>query len=229
MAQEYADEAGGNSPGTQTQRGCRGVTAGVAMMAMPTTTWMKLARRLGRGTNPLRRRSDIVEAWLAPAAIIVFLVLSPLVAGLVDIGVQADNAAAQRVQQSWHSVSAVLLRAAPGPQSADNGANTWTEWTPARWTTDGRHYTGNIPVRAGSRAGSTQTVWLDNTGHVRVPAMTRPELSGAIVTGILLALAALAIVIAVGARIARWWLDRKRIANWENAWLSVGPRWSHQV
>jgi len=199
------------------------------MMAMPTTTWMKLARRLGRGTNPLRRRSDIVEAWLAPAAIIVFLVLSPLVAGLVDIGVQADNAAAQRVQQSWHPVSAVLLRAAPGPQFSDNGANTWTEWTPARWTADGRHYTGNIPVRAGARAGSTQTVWLDNAGHVRTPAMTRPELSGAIATGILLALAALAIVIAAAARIARWWLDRKRIANWANAWMSVGPRWSHQV
>jgi hypothetical protein len=190
---------------------------------------MKLARRLGRDQNPLRRRSDIIEAWLVPAAIVVFLVLSPLVAGLAAIGVRADNAAAQHVQQSWHPVSAVLLRAAPGPAYSDNGANTWTEWTQARWTAGGRHYTGNIPVRAGSRAGSTQTVWLDNAGHVRVPAMTRPELSGAIATGILLALAALAIVIAAAARTARWVLDRKRIASWENGWMSVGPRWSHQV
>ena len=94
------------------------------MMAMPTTMWLKVARRLGRDSNPLRRRSDVVEAWLAPVAIVAFLALSPLVAGLVDMGVRADNAAAQHVQQSWHPVSAVLLRAAPGPQYADNGANT---------------------------------------------------------------------------------------------------------
>ena len=199
------------------------------MMAKPTTTWMRLAHRLGRDPNPLRRRSDVIEAWLAPAAIIVFLALSPLVAVLAATGVRADDAAAQHVQQSWHPVTAVLLRAAPGPQFSDNGANTWTEWAPARWTAGGRHYTGNIPVPADSRAGSTQTVWLDSGGHVRVPAMTKPELSGAIGTGILLALAGLAVLLAVAARLGRWALDRKRMASWGDAWLSVGPRWSHQL
>jgi len=199
------------------------------MMAKPTTTWMRLAHRLGRDPNPLRRRSDVIEAWLAPAAIVVFLALSPLVAVLAATGVRADDAAAQHVQQSWHPVTAVLLRAAPGPQFSDNGANTWTEWAPARWTAGGRHYTGNIPVPADSRAGSTQTVWLDSGGHVRVPAMTKPELSGAIGTGILLALAGLAVLLAVAARLGRWALDRKRMASWGDAWLSVGPRWSHQL
>jgi uncharacterized membrane protein YphA (DoxX/SURF4 family) len=145
------------------------------------------------------------------------------------MGVRADNAAAQHVQQSWHPVSAVLLRAAPGPEFSDNGANTWTVWAPAHWTAGGRHYTGNIPVPADSGAGSTQTVWLDSARHVRAPAMTTPELSGAIGTAILLSVAALAIVIGVAARIARWVLDRRRVASWETAWLSVGPRWSHQV
>jgi uncharacterized membrane protein len=191
--------------------------------------WMKFVRRLGRDSNPLRRRSDVVEAWLAPVAIVVFLALSPLVAGLVDMGVRADNAAAQHVQQSWHPVSAVLLRAAPGPMHSDNGANTWTEWAPARWIAGGQQYTGSIPVLAGARAGSTQTVWLDRAGHVQVPPMNPPELGGAIGTGILLALAALAIVVAVATRLARWVLDRKRIESWETAWLAVGPRWRHQV
>jgi uncharacterized membrane protein YphA (DoxX/SURF4 family) len=199
------------------------------MMAMPTTTWMRIARRLGRGPNPLRRRLDVIEAWLVPAAFVVFLALSPLVAGLAAMGVRADNAAAQHVQQSWHPVSAVLLRAAPGPEFSDNGANTWTVWAPARWIVGGRQYTGNIPVPADSHAGSTQTVWLDSAGHVRAPAMTAPELSGATGTAILLSVAALAIVIGVAARVARWLLDRRRVASWETAWLSVGPRWSHQV
>jgi hypothetical protein len=59
--------------------------------------------------------------------------------------------------------------------------------------------------------------------------MNAPELGGAIGTGILLALAALAVVVAVLTRLARWALDRKRIASWETAWLAVGPRWRHQV
>ena len=126
-------------------------------------------------------------------------------------------------------MSAVLLRAAPGPEFSDNGANTWTVWVPARWAVAGRHHTGNVPVPADSRAGSTQTVWLDSAGHVRTPAMSKPELSGAIGTGILLALAALAVVVAVATGLARWVLDRRRIASWEAAWLAVGPRWSHQV
>lgn len=199
------------------------------MMAMPTTTWMKIARRLGRGRNPLRRRSDVLEAWLVPAAVVVFLALSPLVAGIAAMGVRADNAAAQHVQQSWHPVSAVLLRAAPGPEFSDNGGNTWTVWAPARWAVGGRNYAGKIPVAADSRAGSKQTVWLDRAGHVRAPAMTASDLSGAIGTGILLAVAALAVVIAIAAGLAKWVLERRRIASWETAWLSVGPRWSHQV
>jgi uncharacterized protein HemX len=59
--------------------------------------------------------------------------------------------------------------------------------------------------------------------------MTASELSGAIGTGILLAVAALAVVIAIATGLAKWVLERRRIASWETAWLSVGPRWSHQV
>jgi hypothetical protein len=199
------------------------------MMATPTTRWMKLARRLGRDENPLRRRCDILEAWLLPAAVVAFLALSPLVAGLVAIGVRADNAAARHAQQSWHPVSAVLLRAAPGPEYTDNGANTWTEWTSARWSVGAHHYTGQIPVPAGSRAGSHQTVWLDSADHVRAPAMTGAQLTNTIDTGILLALAVLAVVLGIAVGAAHWVLERKRLASWETAWLAVGPRWSHQL
>ena len=59
--------------------------------------------------------------------------------------------------------------------------------------------------------------------------MTAPELSGAIGTGILLAVAALAVAVGIAARLVKWVLDRRRIASWETAWLAVGPRWRHQV
>jgi hypothetical protein len=198
------------------------------MMAGPTTRWTQFARRFGRDGNPLRRRSDIIEAWLVPAAVVAFLMLAPLVAGLAAMGVRADNAGVQRVQQSWHHGQAVLLKAAPGPASSDHGGNTWTEWAPARWTADGQQHTGEIPVPAGSTEGSRQTVWLDRAGHVMLPPMNPAEVSGTVDTAILLAVSVVAIVVAVSAGLIRWYLDQRRLATWEAAWIAVEPRWSHQ-
>jgi hypothetical protein len=199
------------------------------MMATPTTGWMKLARRLGRDHNPLRRRADVLEAWLLPAAVVVFLVLCPLVAGLTGMVLRAENAATQRAQHSWHSVPAVLLRAAPGPVFTDNGANAWTVWEPARWTADGRQHVGSIPVAAGSVAGSTQTVWLDSRGQVQVPALTPARLGAAVDAGMLISAGSLAVLVGILTLLARWVLDRRRLAGWEAAWRAVGPVWSHQA
>ncbi len=198
------------------------------MMAAPTMAWRRIARRLGRDHNPLRRRSDVLEAWLLPAAAVGFLALCPLVAGLTGMWLRADNAAVQRAQQSWHPVSAVLLRAAAGPEFTDQGANTWTAWEPARWTVDGRQDTGSIPVAAGSAAGSTQTVWLDSHGRVQVPPLTPAQLGQTVDAGMLISVVGLAVVISILTLVARWMLDRRRLASWEAGWLAVGPSWSHQ-
>lgn len=200
------------------------------MMAMSTKTWHKLARRLGRGGNPLRRPADVIDAWLAPAAIVVFVILSPVVFLLSSMWVNAGNTAVRQAQQSWHAVPAVLLRAASGPEFTENGSNTWESWTLARWTVDGRRHVGEIPAAAKSPAGSKQTVWLDRAGHVRVPPQTPGQASDEAAATTLLVLAALAVLLGVAIRLARWVLDRRRLAGWETAWLSVGPRWSsHQL
>ncbi len=197
------------------------------MKAAPTTRWNKLANRLGRDGNPLRRRSDVVEAWLLPAAAVVFLALCPLVVMLAGMLIRADNAATLRAQQSWHPVQAVLLRAAPGPEFLANG-QAWTTWEPARWTFEGRQYTGDIPVGAGSAAGSRQTAWLDSRGRVHAPALTPTRLGEDIDAAILIGIAGLLIVIGILAKTTRVILDRRRFASWGTAWLAVGPTWSHQ-
>jgi hypothetical protein len=199
------------------------------MMATPTTAWRRLARRLGRDANPLRRRLDVLDAWLLPAAAVVFLALCPLVAGITGIWLHADNAATQRAQQSWHPVSAVLLRSAAGPEFSDQGANTWTAWEPARWTLGGREHTGSIPVAAGSAAGSKQTVWLDSHGRVQVPPLTPAQLGQTVDTAMLISLVGLAVAVSILTVLARWVLDRRRLAGWEAGWLAVGPSWSHQL
>ncbi len=218
----------GDNPRGTGCKGAAGTAAGVTMMATPTTTWMKLNRRLGRDGNPLRRRSDLIEAWLLPAVIAVFLALCPVVAVVTGAWVHADNAAARHAQLSWHRAEAVLLQAAPGPEMSDNGANSWVVWTLARWTMDGRRHVGDVPAAAKSRAGSTVAVWLDHAGNIRTPPLTAAQVGERVVTATSFVLAGLAVLLAGLAWLARRALDKRRLAGWETAWLAVGPRWSRQ-
>jgi hypothetical protein len=197
-------------------------------MATPTRMWIKLARRLGRDSNPLRRRSDRIEPWLVPGAVAVFLALSPLVVGVAAIWVHTDNSAAHRAEQSWKPVHAELLAAAPGPEMSDNGGNAWLVWTPARWTFDGRKRTGDVPAAAGSRAGSTVTILVDRSGAVHVPPLTAAEARNLILTAASVTLAVLALLFAGLVMFMRHALDSQRLKDWETAWQAVGPRWSHQ-
>jgi hypothetical protein len=186
-----------------------------------------MTRRLGLDHNPLRRGSDVIEGWLLPATVAVFLILGPLVAGVAGLRVHADNVAAQRAEQSWHRVPAVLLQAVPGPLMSDNGANGWLVWARARWTAGGREHVGSVPAPAGTSAGATVPVWLDRAGNVQAP-LTATDARDRIMIAGALALAALAAVLTGLALLSRRMLDRRRLAGWEAAWLSVGPQWSRQ-
>jgi hypothetical protein len=198
------------------------------VMATPTVTWLRLTRRLRRNGNSLRRRSDVIEAWLLPGVIAVFVALSPLVAIGATMVVRADDAAAQHGAQLLRAVPAVVLRAAPGPEMSDNGANTWLVWTTASWTADGRQWTGNVPVPANTKAGSTVTILLDRAGKVRMPPPTPAQVRDRVIVAVLVAFAGLGLLLAAVAVLSRRILERRRLSGWERAWLSVGPAWSRQ-
>jgi hypothetical protein len=201
---------------------------GVNVMTPRAKTWRRLAGRRGRDRNPLRRRSDLIEAWLLPAVVTMFLAVGPFVAGAVSQWIHADAAAARHAQLSWHRVSGVLLAAAPGPMMTDDRANSWIVWTPARWTADGRPQQGRVPAAAGARAGSMVTVWLDRSGQVQRPPLTAGQADDRVVVGVAMALTALAVLLAGLAWLGQRVLDWRRLAGWETAWLSVGPQWSRQ-
>ncbi len=195
-------------------------------MTTPTMTWRRLIRRPGRDRNPLRRRSDVIEAWLLPAVIIALMVLGPLVAASAGLLARADNAAVHRARLSWHRTEAVLLQAAPGPLMSDGGANTWLVWTPARWTTGGRQWLGQVPAAAGTRAGRSVPVWLDRAGHVQAPPPTAAQARQHVVGAAAIAVGALAVLLAGLAMLTRRLLNWRRLAGWEAAWRSVSPQWS---
>jgi len=189
---------------------------------------MRVSRRLGFDHNPLRRCSDVIEAWLLPAVIVVFLALVPVLLGAASAWAHAQNAAAQRAERSWHEVPGGLLQAVPGPLMSDNGANSWVTWTPARWTAGGRTHVGEVPAPAGTSAGSTVPVWLDRTGRVQTPPLTAGQVQDRATLAALVAFAALAVILGGLALLVRRLLDRRRLGGWAAAWLSVGPQWSRR-
>ena len=194
-----------------------------------TTMWTRTARRLGFDHNPLRRRWDLIDGWLLPAALIAFLVLGPLAATVAGLWVRADNTAVQRADKSWHQVSAVLLEPVPGPLFSANGANSWLVWSPARWVADGRPRAGDVPAPAGASADTAVKVWVNQAGQVQPPPLTAAGARNRIMIAAAFALAGLTALLMAAAVAVRLVLDRKRIASWEAGWHAVGPQWSRQL
>ncbi|MFC7844692.1 hypothetical protein ACFY3O_23800 [Streptomyces sp. NPDC001046] len=172
-------------------------------------------------SNPLRRRVDVVEAWVVVAGWVLAL-LGGLCAGLMASG--AVDRAVERQRAESHEVRAVLVRDAPGP-SAARAASDHRVWGTVRWTApDGsRHQEeARVPPRAG--AGSAVAVWVDREGDLTSPPVSGGEawlhsamggvLAGAFAGGTVLGTVWL----------ARLVLDRRRLAMWDAEWERVDTR-----
>jgi hypothetical protein len=186
----------------------------------------RLARRLCCDGNPMRRRCDVIEAWLLPATVVAFVGLCPVAVLMTGNGVRSGNVSIERAESTWHPVRAVMLRSVPGQEQAHYGGTLWLTPEPARWTADGRRRTGDIPVPAGTMAGAAVTAWVDQAGNPRSAPMTRTQATGRVIEASVGASAGLAALLILLMLLARMLLDRRRIAGWESAWLSVGPVWT---
>jgi hypothetical protein len=206
----------------------RPAASGVVMTARPTTMRTRLARRLGIDGNPLRRRSDVIAAWLLPVAIVLFLGLCPVIWTATGMRVRADNAAVQRAEPTWHRVDAQLLQAAGGPQPSGSAANSWTVLAPVRWVEDGHARDADYPVPAATPAGSQVKIWLNRAGNLEIPPMTAAQIDDRVLADTFVALAVFAVLLGGLTWGIRRVLDRRRLAGWEAEWMAVGPRWSRQ-
>ena len=177
------------------------------MTARPTTMWLKLKRRMACDGNPLRRRSDVIAAWLTPVAILIFIALIPVAAKVTSSLTHAQNAAVARAMPTWNVVEGHLLRSAPGPVQTDNGGNLWNEVVPAQWTFQGHQHEGAVPVLAGSRVGDRQKIYLNDAGQVQTPPLDATQLADRTDTITFIALGVLALVLLTLKGIARRILD----------------------
>lgn len=184
-------------------------------------------RRMWRWrSNPLRRRDDIVEAWIVLAVWVVVIVGGTLV-GLVTARAAGEVFLRQRSER--HPATAVLLTDVPKAATSAGPASGWA-LAKVRWTADdGTPRTDETLVARGRKAGAETVVWVDGRGTLA----TEPPspAAAAVEAGVLGSAAALALAGAafgVGAA-ARWRLDRRRVARWGREWEQVGPQWRRQT
>ncbi|MFF4751695.1 Rv1733c family protein [Streptomyces sp. NPDC002514] len=172
--------------------------------------------------SPLRRRSDVVEAWILLAAWVIAVVGS-IFAGLVAASTVDRNLAQQRAER--HTVSAVVTEDAPHGPSArtPDGGHVWAT---VRWTApDGSTHLARTEVPPAAPKGTQVTVWTDGQGRLT----SRPMAGGdaafqSVWTGALVAVAT-AGAVAGCAQLARGRLERRRLNQWAEEWERVDTRW----
>jgi hypothetical protein len=176
--------------------------------------------------NPLKRRSDALEAW------IVLAVWSVTVVGGVSTGLAAAHSvdrglAVERTE--WRAVVALLTEDAPKATAA-TAAGGEQVWAKVSWTAmDGSSHTGQARVAAHSPKGTSVTVWTDRDGSL----VTRPDTASqaqmrATMVGVLMGASAAAVPF-VGGRIVRERLERRRMAQWDEAWARFGQTWGRKT
>lgn len=182
--------------------------------------------------NPLRRTTDLVEAWLAFAALLLILVAAPLVGAVA--GTTAQGALQQSVrdqQQSRHRVTATVLKKVDGSPLDPDPETSTTRGRQSRvvadWTgPDGTERRGT--VLAGLRAprpGDRFTLWTDGQGHaVGRPLDSATATTHAVLAGFGSTVLAAGLVEGVR-RLIVWRMVLRRYARWDQAWDKAGPDW----
>ncbi|MFD3838144.1 hypothetical protein ACFWWC_18050 [Streptomyces sp. NPDC058642] len=182
--------------------------------------------------NPLRRATDLAEAWVALAALLLILVVAP-VAGVVVGGLAQDSLQESVRDQhvTRHVVTATVTRKLDrSPLDADPETSTGREMRTrvlADWTApDGTAQHG--PVLANLKdphRGDHFTIWTDAQGHIVArPLDSATATTHAVLAGFGAALLGIGLVESAR-RLIVWRMVRHRYARWDQAWERVGPDW----
>ncbi|MGA5519082.1 hypothetical protein ACPMJQ_21650 [Streptomyces pseudogriseolus] len=181
--------------------------------------------------NPLRRATDLAEAWLALTALLLVALAAPLIGVLSGSAAHTTLQRSVRAQhQSRHLVTATVVReldAAPPATDPELLGGDAGSRVLARWTApDGTGRRAAVQARLpGPRPGDTFRIWTDRSGdRVARPLDTGTATVHAVLAGAGAALLAAGLFEA-GRRLVLRRMLRGRYARWDREWGRVGPDW----
>ncbi|MEU6127309.1 hypothetical protein [Streptomyces sp. NPDC047123] len=182
--------------------------------------------------NPLRRGTDLVEAWLGLIALVAVVVAVPVIGvSVTHVTRDALLASVHKEHEARHAVTATVLRkvASPpvDPDPETSSARDAHSRVLARWTAPDHtdHYGIVLSSLKSPDEGDHFRLWTDERGQVvgrpldGATATTHAVLAG------LGAAAAATTLIEGTRRLVLWRMVRARYARLDRAWEKAGPDW----
>ncbi|AQS71090.1 DUF3592 domain-containing protein [Streptomyces pactum] len=180
--------------------------------------------------NPLRRRSDVVEAWTVLVVAILLVVGAPLLGAATGWwSHQQARAVAAEQRAERHRVSAEVVGRTPDtlPSVQTGGQHSYR--ATVHWSTpDGTDRSTSARVPAGTRHGDRVDVWLDSRGR-SVPPPTDPSAiwQHSVTIGVCTTLGTALTVLLAHCAVRKVAL-RRRMAEWDRDWALTEPQWTHR-
>ncbi|MCX3292292.1 hypothetical protein OR263_37280 [Streptomyces sp. NEAU-H22] len=179
--------------------------------------------------SPLRRRSDVVEAWTVLVVAVLVLVGAPL-AGAAAARWAHDEARSVSAEQraERHRVRAEVVGTTDSLPSVQAGGQRAYRAT-VRWTEQGgapRTTTARVP--ADTRRGEVVDIWLDDQGRSVPPPVDGSAVWQHTLTIGTCATGGAVLVVLFGHSLVRRVALRRRMAEWDRAWARTEPEWSHR-
>ena len=182
--------------------------------------------------NPLRRGTDLAEAWTGLLALLLILVVGPVIGAVVGGAAQdALQASVRDQRESRHLVTATVVRKLErSPLDADPETSSGRDLRSrvlADWTApDGTAHRDKVMAGLQSpHRGDHFTLWTDLHGRLAArPLDSATATTHAVLAGIGAALLT-AGAVEGGRRFAVWRMVRRRYARWDQAWDRAGPDW----
>ncbi|MFE0172837.1 hypothetical protein ACFWZ2_11010 [Streptomyces sp. NPDC059002] len=182
--------------------------------------------------NPLRRGTDLVEAWLALAALILIVVAVPVAAAVTtDLTRDALLTSVRHQREDRHELPATVTRkvASPplDPDPETSSARDAHHRVLAHWTApDGTERSGVVMSDLKDPdPGDRFLLWTDEHGRVvGRPLDSATATTHAVLAGFGAATATVGLI--EGTRkLLLWRIVRGRYARWDQAWDKAGPDW----
>lgn len=190
----------------------------------------RILRRMGFDRNPMRRASDYAQAILKAVLVAAFLIGGPITTAYVSHEVEVAGLQAGRAQAAhWQRVPAVVTHERLIAVAWRHPGTGKPAVLSVRWKTPrGRSRTGQIQAGRPAVAGSKIAVWLDPSGQLTHPPLTRIEITDRVIRAAIATVAALAFLLWLAGKTALLAFDRHRLARWEADWLAVEPLWTNR-
>ncbi|WCD84862.1 putative membrane protein [Streptomyces xanthophaeus] len=185
-------------------------------------------------SNPLRRQTDLFEAWVALAAFVFLLVVAPAVGCLAGLQVESTlQRAAREQRQERYLVPATVVRQAPESLPAAS-ADPWTQQEApqrtqivASWTApDGSPHQGTVPAAEEPPVpGDRFRIWTDTHGRLVGQPLDPSSASFHAGTAGLAAAICAAVLGETVRRLVVRRLMHRRYVRLDRAWAAAWPDW----